>query len=556
MRTFGTLKYKMGYWVLKGVEPHVMIKLKAIFTKIPKTATPPLYLKHSPEAAVDLAWFIDRYPLAVSDHDRSFLLGIKEQHLSKMASLEQLFKPDYTPTVFELKKPPRHYQAQFADLHAKVQTLLLGDDVGLGKTISAILTFMNTKTLPAAVVVQSHLPMQWKEKVSEFSDLKTHTVRGGPVYQLPPADVYIFKYTQLAKWVDVLTSGVIKSVVFDEIQEFRHTGTQKYYAGYAVARACEYVTGMSATPIYNKGDEIWNVMDLIKPGCLDTRDNFMREWCSGWGGTVTNPKALGAYLRENFLFLRRTREEVKMELPAVNTIVERVEYEQEEIDRIEDLARTLAQKTLHGEFTERGMAARELDMLVRHATGVSKAKAVAQYVRVLVEAGESVLLAGWHRDVYEIWNKEFEGLNPVMYTGSESPTQKEEAKRKFMSGESPLMMISLRSGIGLDGLQHKASIVVIGELDWSPMVHEQIIGRLNRDGQQQQVTVVFLVSDSGSDPSIVELLGLKSSQAKGILDPFAGAEVRVADTSRIKMLAERYLARKGSDLCQTPSTSS
>lgn len=58
---------------------------------------------------------------------------------------------------------------------------------------------------------------------------------------------------------------------------------------------------------------------------------------------------------------------------------------------------------------------------------------------------------------------------------------------------------------------------------------------------KDQVTAVFLISDSGSDPVMVELLGLKASQAAGLKDPFGSKEVQHSDDSRIKILAERIL---------------
>lgn len=556
MRTFGSLRHAGGYWVFSKIEPHVMIKLKAIFTKIPKGQTTPFKVKHTPEFAVDLAWFVERYPLKMRSRDLSHLRGERDIHLEKMASLERFFKPDYQLRHFELKKPAREYQVQGTELFLAVKRLLNGDVVGLGKTLQAIAAWCDPNTLPAAVFVQAHLPSQWKEKIEEFTDLKVHCVQNGPVYQLPTADVYIFKYTQAGKWVDILTSGIVKSVTFDEVQELRRLDSIKYNSCEKISHATPYALGLSATPIYNYGDEVWNIMNLLKEGCLGPKSDFIREWCGGYSHVVTDPKALGAYLREQHLFIRRTRKEVGRELPPTNKMVETVDYDEEAIEKIEDMAKMLAVKVMTGSFIEKGQASRDLDMMVRHATGVSKAKYVAQYVRMIVESGEPVLLAGWHRDVYDIWLKELEDLKPVMYTGSETPKQKDEAKRKFMSGESNLMMISLRSGIGLDGLQHRCSIVVIGELDWSPKVHEQILGRIERDGQKDQTTLIFLVSDSGSDPGIIEMLGLKSSQSEGIVNPFGSVEVTHSDSNRIKELAKRFLEKRGVKQLDLPGVDS
>jgi hypothetical protein len=108
-----------------------------------------------------------------------------------------------------------------------------------------------------------------------------------------------------------------------------------------------------------------------------------------------------------------------------------------------------------------------------------------------------------------------------MFTGSESPVQKEEARQAFLSDQGSVLIMSLRAGAGIDGLQHKCRTVVFGELDWSPGVHEQCVGRIHRDGQPDPVVAYFLVSDFGADPIIVDVLGVKRAQIDGVRDPNA-----------------------------------
>lgn len=132
----------------------------------------------------------------------------------------------------------------------------------------------------------------------------------------------------------------------------------------------------------------------------------------------------------------------------------------------------------------------------------------------------------------------------MMYTGSESPKQKNDAIETFVSGKSNLFILSLRSGVGIDGLQQRCSTVVFGELDWSPAIHHQLIGRLDREGQLNQVMAIFLCSDSGSDPLLIDLLGLKGSQAQGIVDPHLGIQEVHSDESRLQMLVKKYLQGK------------
>ncbi|NRF46848.1 DEAD/DEAH box helicase [Pseudomonas stutzeri] len=547
-RSYGHLALVDGsQWVMRGIAPHVAIRLKQLFPRIPKWVTDEYFFPNDLAHCADLSWFTTRYPLTISPADAAALDWGRQSFEREQARMEEILRPEYSPSETVGLRPGcviRHYQSQAVDLTLARKSLLLGDDVGLGKTYTAAALILHMETRPAAVVVQTHLQRQWAEKLGGFTDLTIHCIKGTRPYDLPPADVYIFKYSQLLGWIDTFQNRFFKAAIFDEIQELR-TGAQsgKGQAAHALANSVQYRLGLSATPIYNYGVELWNIMQAVDPGLLGNHEEFMREWTDG-DKKVKDPQALGTYLREQKVFLRRTKRDVGQQMPPLNVIVEEVGSDSETLRSVEQLARQLAIRTTEGSFMERGRAGRELDLLMRRITGVAKARFVAQYARLLLEADVPVMLMGWHRDVYDIWLRELADFNPVMYTGSESDKQKNEAKEAFVSGKTNLFIMSLRSGAGLDGLQYRCSTVIFGELDWSPKIHEQVIGRLEREGQEEQVTAIYLNSDDGSDPPMVELLGLKASQSSGIVDPNAPLTQRHSDKSRIQALAEQFLKRK------------
>lgn len=541
MRTYGDLHFDGECWVINA-EPHVMIKLKSVFPKIRKSSTT-IRLEDTDDVGLDLDWFIQRYPLEVKDECRSRLTQSKNRYLAFQQDLERIMLPDYVPSEIPLKKALRPYQPMVVDLAWKLGNLLCGDDLGLGKTIYAI-ALAAKGAAPMAVVVQTHLVKQWKRRVEEFSDLKVHIIKTSRVYDLPPADVYIFTYGRIVGWVHIFTTGFFRACCFDEIQELRHPDTEKFRGARALTDNTKWQLGLSATPVWNYGNDIYTILNLLKKGCLGDWESFAREYLSGSERIVKDPKALGTYLRERLLFIRRTRDEVGIHLPPVNTIIHTVECNEDAYEDNTALARTLATTALHGSYMERGTALRELNIMVRHATGVSKAKGVAAYAKIFAENKEPIILVGWHRDVYDIWNKELAEYNPVMYTGSETPTQKDNAVKAFTSGESNIFIISLRSGAGLDGLEISCNTILFGELDWSPKTHEQLIGRIQRPGQQQQVMAVYLTCDEGSDPVIIELLGLKNSQSSGIVDPSVALQANYSDEARLVALAKKVLEKK------------
>ncbi len=548
MKTYGTLRtirpnqyFEDGGWALDEIPPFVAIKLKDIFQGIRKSQTAPFYFDNKPEACRDLEWFISRYPVIMKAAHRKALKKAANDHRKSTDEVEFMFSEDYKPPEVKLLAGKlKKFQSLGVELFRKVDRLLIADKVGLGKTLQAIAAMAVDGNMPALVCVQSHLPEQWKSEIEKWIGVRVHIIKKKSIYQLPEADVYIFKYTNIYNWVDHILAMPFKFLAFDEIQEIRRVESYKHEGVVRIAQHFKKVMCLSGSPVYNYGDELWNIYQAVKPEIFPGKDVFNREWC-GHRGTIIDPEALGSYLRESGSYIRRTYEDVKEEMPPVNKIIHTVGYNEGAIKKMEKNARTLAHTIFEGSFTEKGQAARELSIMVRKVTGVSKAKEVADYVKIIMESGEPVLLAGWHREVYEIWNKELAEYNPVMYTGSETLKQKEEAKRKFTNGETNLMFISLRSGVGLDGLQERCRYIILGELDWSPAIHEQLIGRLYRTGQKGQVTAIFLTSNSGSDPLVVDILGLKKSQFDGIFDPMATGQKQYSDDSIIKQFAKRFL---------------
>lgn len=543
MKTYGRLDLDAGTWRLTEVAPHVAMALKRLFPRIPKGATE-FEMSDTDEIRADLHWFMQRYPLA-HDHARTLREG-RNRIADRIAMREMVLRPTWqageTPG-FKEGKAPYLYQAQAAKIAISNPDLLCGDDVGLGKTITALATLTSGAPLPAAVVVQPHLADQWAARIEEFTSLSCHIVKGRMPYDLPAADIFIFRYSNVAGWVDLAKDGFLKTVIYDEVQELRHGRTTgKGGACGLLTDVAELRLGLTATPIYNYGDEMHAVMEFIRPGLLGDRLEFMLEWCGGHK-TVRDPDALGTYLRDTGFYLRRTEDDetVDASMPPANVLDFEVAWNTRDADADDETARTLALAVLNASFVEAGKAARELDARLRQLTGIAKARAVAAYVKMLLTDSPRVLLAGWHREVYEIWRTELTAFNPVLYTGSETGKQKAASVKAFTTGDARVMMISLRSGAGLDGLQYHCNEVVIGELDWSPMVHKQVIGRCRRPGQERQVNAHYLHVADGSDPVIMEMLGIKTDQARGINDPGIAPKQRHADDSRIRRLAQHVL---------------
>lgn len=562
---------------------HVSIRLRRLFGGAQRYKAGIFKLAATPVNAYDLEWFSERHPMDIDPDSAARFKELVAAHARKLDKLAELEAESYTPREFELAIPPRDYQRADAELALLSGSLLIASDLGVGKTCSCICAMTTPGALPAVVVTMKHLVRQWAREIRRFApNLRIHAVRSRQPYsfreikiELDPLtrkrrlvkyngvpDVIILSYSKLDGWVETL-SGVAKSLVMDEAQEFRHSGTRKYDAGKALAQAVDLRIAATATPIYGYGHEIFNVMEVIAPGQLGTWKEFLDEWCGGsvdaqGRATVYDPAALGTYLRESGLMIRRTRKDVGREIPPVTIVRHEVESDQTAINRVADDVAELAKRILSrlGTGIERMGYARDIDYMMRQATGIAKAGAVVEFVRILVEAGERVLLGTWHHAVNDLITSAFDRLKitHALYTGQQSDAQKEEARQAFCDGKIDVLILSNRSGAGLDGLQYPTKdgkpgcrTVVIAELDWSPQVIQQFIGRAARDGQTDPVMAYILVTDSGSDPVISDALGIKEAQSHYLLNPDATGMPEFQGTSddHIRKLAESIMERHG-----------
>lgn len=553
-RIVGNISFKNNEWVIE-CEPYVRGKFKRIFPQVKQHAAETLFISHNDENCDDLLWFLDHYPMTISEDDNALLKQCSDRHNQLQVEITNIIESKKSSVNFKIEINPYTYQKTAAELLIAVNGLLLADELGLGKTLSAILAMALPENLPALVVSLAHLPRQIEREINRaIPNLKTHILSKKTPYPLIDEegnypDVIISSYAKLSDWAEEL-AGKIVYVVFDEIQELRTgTGSLKYEACSLVASKAKLRIGLSATPIFNYGAEFYNIIDVLRPNALGTRDEFVREWCSYDSKKIKDTVAFGNFLRNNGLMLlrKRTDPEVQKALPPVSTSIQYVDSDVKIIDKVKgyafELARLILSETQNFQG-ERFQASGQFDILMRQATGIAKAPFVAEFVKMIIESGQPVLLFGWHRAVYDIWLKKLAEYNPVMYT-SESLVAKERALNAFMKGESQVMIVSLRSGAGLDQLQYhpKCAIGVFGELDWSFGVHEQCQGRLHRHGQTKSLMYYYLLSETGSDPMMADVLGLKKAQLDGVRktegDLFTNLQ---QDKGHIKELAKRFLA--------------
>ncbi len=555
LHSYGELSYnaRARCWVIRG-EPSVCQMAKRLFPGCSGKGRGQARFALSHRSAGDLNWLMLRYPLTIRERDRERWEQALEQARSYVLQLEQarLAPRKLTPPAAYFKGELMEFQQEGAAYLYNIPRGLLADEMGLGKTVQALAAVSALQAYPLLLVVPSHLMLNWEREIARFlqnadgSAPTVHVIRGLSPYELPQAQVYIVHYLLLRGWKQALPKYTFKAVVFDEVQELRHTGTEKYSAASLLAEKCERVWGLSGTPIYNRGGEIWNVVNILDFHALGDFESFSREWCYGYGNNlVADPALLGQTLKDEGLMLRRTKEQVLEQLPPKRRLVQEIDADEASFKALLEPALNKLD-TLRGELTnfDRARIEGEICQQVRLATGVAKAPYVAAFVKALLDAGERVLLFAHHHKVMDTYKTLLKSERPAFITGRETTAEKDASAQRFMDGKTDLCCVSLRAAAGLN-LQ-RASCVVFGELDWSPAVHTQAEDRAHRMGQKDSVLCYYLVSSAGSDAQMQEALGLKVSQftqlmGDEVLSEEQTLQMQVEAREHIKKVTQRLM---------------
>ena len=517
-------------WVIEG-DPNVAEFAKRLFPGAKSMGRGKARFPNTKRITEDLNWLMMRYPLEIEDQEaweRSYNSAVDHalQIIEFNHGPDKLQPmPDFTGTLSE-------FQKEGLSFLTRAGRALLADEMGLGKTPQALAACSSLDAYPALIVAPPHLVINWQKEINKFLKLpetgqmtitddndsdSVHVIKGLKPYDLPQANIYIIHYLLLRGWKQALLKYDFKLVIFDEIQELRHLGTEKYSAASLVAEKTPNCFGLSGTPIYNRGAEMWAVMNIIEYHCLGDRDGFTREWCYGYGNDIVlDPEMLGTYLRREGLMLRRRKSEVLNELPPKRRVVQTVDFDSKKYSALIQNAVCKANMidSVKDPF-ERGRITRDVVKEGRQAIGIAKAPFVTAFLKMLLDAGETVLVFAYHHAVFDTYLDELSGYKPVEITGRQSAKEKDQSVMAFMNGDTNICILSLRAAAGLN-LQ-RATCVVFGELDWSPAIHSQAEDRAHRIGQTDSVLCYYLVAEEGTDEVIQEFLGLKVSQFNGIM---------------------------------------
>ena len=544
LENFGTLEYvqdkysKLWCWKITG---------KLAIDKISSLSSKAWYGENENEVIIEdstdsikqLKLLMDRFPLEI---------------LSKTVWQRKIVKtyapkPTLPPIKHKLKraKPGEQFRGKLMNFQKEgldfllksSGNALLADEMGLGKTVQT-LSYVSTEkqTFPVLIVAPLVTLNNWEREIEKFLKKKSRNgrilesnspsvtlIRTGKSKELPKSDIYVINYELLLKRSGDLEKVGIRTIVCDEVHNLRSKTTQKYKAVKKLAAlpTVQYRIGLSGTPIYNRGSEIWPIIDILKPGLLGSFKEFCEYFCyvndKGKAIVLENKRASLRNELQKHVMLRRKKADVLKELKDKvrykEVIASDTDYYLEELDKIwkklED-----EQKEAQTEFSKSASYHRAIQS-ERQIAGVAKLPHVINFVKNIMEIEESVVVFCHHKVIHKLLHESLQEFSPVSIIGGQSDSTRQDQIDKFQKGESKLMIAGIRAGnVGIN--LTKAKYVIFAELDWSPAIHRQAEDRLHRIGQKNTVFAYYLIGNGTLDDHVASILVDKSYEIDAIMD--------------------------------------
>lgn len=434
---------------------------------------------------------------------------------------------------------------------------LLADEMGLGKTVQT-LAYLATEqdAFPALIVAPLVTLNNWQREIRRFLYRKddggslfkkgcpTSTIiRTGKRGALGRRDFYIINYELLHRREADLSKVGLRSIVYDEVQNLRSKSTLKYGASKKLARLPTMIrrVGLSGTPIYNHGSEIWPIVEILRPGLLGNFSEFCEYYCyvnnRGKAIVLEGEREKLRELLQKYVMLRRKKSDVLKDLKEKVRYKEVIDADTEYyVAELNAIWRDLQQEQRNAKSSFDRLASYQRAIRKeRQVAAAAKIPHIIDFVSNIMEIEESVVVFCHHRVIHKILSQSLSEFDPAVIIGSQSDKVRQAEIDRFQAGETKLMIAGLRAGnVGIN--LTRARYVVFAELDWSPAIHRQAEDRLHRIGQENTVFAYYLIGNRTMDEHVADVLVDKSYEIDSIIDG-------KTDTFEDKEKAEMILAQ-------------
>ncbi|MEM3041875.1 MAG: DEAD/DEAH box helicase, partial [Nitrososphaerota archaeon] len=504
--------------------------------------------------------------------EEGFLIdGAVLDRLDQLLIAESLSSSLYKPqsanefsNISDLIGVLRDYQLVCVEYVSRNPRTIIGDDIGIGKTLEALASVINLNALPCVIITPARqLKLNWKHEITKwFGDKYRVMVLNGLEPTITPelvsSDFIIVNYEILASGSDPSLGQLPaikivrpKSIVCDECHKLKNRSSLRTRAVIELVNQCSPNVRLllSGTPLLNRPQELVPLLDILgmlKP-LFSSAGKFLIDYNWTNKDEVTGHRArkfseLNSILRQH-CFIRRRKEDVLTELPSctvakqlidldnrneyqsvqrdlVNWLIRKVLEDQNYMNSISHLPEPQRRKAIVDAGRNRAATALRAEQLTRieflkQVAVKGKLSGAIEWINNFLESDEKLVIFAYHNFALERLINKFNALHIL---AKDSEKSRMAAKYDFQTrSDKKLIICSMEvAELGID--LTAASHVAILELPWTPSKLDQAIGRVYRQGQAKPVTAWMLLSEGTIEDKILELLSKKKLVVDAVAD--------------------------------------
>jgi len=473
-------------------------------------------------------------------------LKTKKFELEKLEN-KKIFLADYknAKRSFDfLKYPLFDYQKEGVLHLAFNERALLADDMGLGKTIQAIGACILLKNLQKVkkvlIISPASLKSEWQEQIKKFTQEVSIFIYGNKQKRdekyHEKSFFYLANYEQILYDKDIINNVLQPDIIIlDEAQRIKNWQTKT--ANSIKKLHSRYAFVLSGTPIENRIDEIYSIVQFLNPKIFGSLFRFNRDFykldSKGIAVGYKNMNLLHERLKP--IMLRRKKNDVEGELPprSIKTyFVQMEKSQQDRYDEYETMVSRLASRAKKYPLSFDEMKKLQLGLscmrilcdsayiLDQKITSSPKIDEIVPIIEELLEEKDRKII------IFSEWEKMLQLLDKTLqtkeiirawHTGSFNQIQRRQEIKKFKEDENCNIFLSTDSGsVGLN-LQ-VANVVINLDMPWNPAKLEHGIARAWRKHQTRGVQVINLITEDRLEHRIVEIVKQKQFLSDNILD--------------------------------------
>ena len=438
---------------------------------------------------------------------------------------------DFPMKVLNIQADLRDYQKKGIQwlqmLHHYSFGGILADDMGLGKTLQTIAFLSSQVQADTSVLIlaPSGLIYNWADEFQKFApDLDVVVVHGLKSHResilAENHQIYVTSYATFRQDSEIYRDLSFDFLFLDEAQVMKNAQTK---IAQSLRRfVVPSVFALSGTPIENHLGELWSIFQIVLPGLLPAKKEFMK----------LSTERVAQFIKP--FVMRRKKEEVLTELPDLIEVVYKNELEDQQkaiyLAQLQQMQERLGQvsdsefqrnrvEILTGLMRLRQICDTPALFMEDYQGESGKLDSLRDLLVQIAEGGHRVLIFSQFRGMLDRIEQELPDLGVTSFkiTGSTPSQERQEMTKAFNQGERDVFLISLKAGgVGLN--LTGADTVILVDLWWNPAVESQAIGRAHRMGQEQAVEVYRLVTRGTIEEKIQELQEKKKNLVSEILD--------------------------------------